>query len=151
MSLLLAGPVLFFEPDELDALVLEFSDRIRRNGDLAPALSQLIGNRWAEAEAAAVGFLASALSWDARPEIDEAVLQQAGSLLRAEDVQHLLDALLESALKCLPLQSAALVSEIADDLGAALKAIIALDGPARRQLLRETQAKLSAGALQSSH
>ena len=150
MSLLLSGPVLFFEPDELDALVLEFSDRIRRNSELAPTLSQLIGNRWAEAEAAATGFLACALSWDGRPEIDEAVLQRAGNLLRARDVQHLLDALLESALKCLPLHSAALISEVADDLGRALTAIIALDGPARRKLLRETHSRLSAGALQSS-
>ena len=150
MSLLLSGPVLFFEPDELDALVREFSERIRRNAELAPALSQLIGNRWEQAEAAAVGFLACALSWDGRPEIDETILQRAGSLLRAQDVQHLLDALLESALKCLPLQSAALVSGIADDLGAVLKAIIAVEGPARRKLLRETHAKLSAGALRSS-
>ena len=115
-----------------------------------PALSQLIGNRWEEAEAAATGFLASALAWDGRPEIDEGVLERAGTLLRVQDVQHLLDALLESALKCLPLHSAALVSAVGEDLGAALTAIIALDDPARRELVRETYLRLSAGALQSS-
>lgn len=150
MSFLLSGPVLFFEQEELDVLVLEFSDRIRRDKDLSPVLSRLIGNGWAEAEAAAVDFLTCVLFADGRPEIDEGILERAGNLLRTQDVQRIMDVLLESALKCLPLQSAALVSEVGDDLGAILKAIIELQGPARRALLLEAHAKLSAGALRSS-
>lgn len=150
MSFLLSGPVLFFEQEELDVLVLEFSDRIRRDRELAPVLSQLIGNGWAAAEAATVSFLTCSLFSDGRPKLDEDILERAGDLLRMEDVERILDVLLESALKCLPLQSAALVSEVCEDLGAALKAIIELEGPARRKLLLDTHAKLSAGALQSS-
>jgi hypothetical protein len=150
MSFLLSGPVLFFEQEELEILVLEFSDRLRRDKNLAPVLSRLIGNGWAEAEAATVGFLTGVLFADGQAKIDEGILDRAGNMLHTKDVERIMDVLLESALKCLPLQSAALVSGVGDDLGAILKAIIELDSPARRDMLLEAYAKLSAGALGSS-
>ncbi len=149
MSFLLSGPVVFFERDELDVLVLEFSDRVRRDSTLFPVLSQLIGNRWAEAETECGAFLTSALFSDGRHEIDIDALADAVHLLGIEAIERLADVLLESALKCLPLHSAALVSEVADELGRLLASVTRLDGPERQKRLRDVHAKISAGTLRN--
>ena len=149
VSFLLAGPVVFFERDELEVLVLEFSDRLRRDSALFPVLSQLIGNRWAHAEAECEAFLTSALFSDGRHEIDIDALAGAVHLLGTEEIERLLDILLESALKCLPLHSAALVSEVADELGRLLTSLMRLDGLERQRRLRDVHAKISAGTLRN--
>ena len=149
MPFLLSGPIVFFERDELEILAVEFSDRVRRDGMLFPVLSQLIGNRWAEAEAEGEAFLASALFSDGRHEIDLNALASAVHLLSVEAIERLADILLESALKCLPLHSAALVSEVADELGNLLASVTKLNGPERQNRLRDVHAKISAGTLRS--
>jgi hypothetical protein len=149
VSFLLSGPVIFFERDELEVLVLEFSDRVRRDSVLLPVLSQLIGNRWAEAEAECEAFLTSALFSDGRHEMDIDALAGAVHRLGLDAVERLADLLLESALKCLPLHSAALVSEVADELGRLLASVIGSDGPERQKRLLAVHAKISAGTLRN--
>ena len=146
MSFLLSGPIVFFERDELEILVVEFSDRVRRDSMLSPVLSQLIGNRWAEAEAEGEAFLTSALYGDGRHEMDLDTLAGAVHLLGIEGVERLADILLESALKCLPLHSAALVAEVGDELGRLLTSAMRLDGQGRQKRLRDVHAKISARA-----
>jgi truncated hemoglobin YjbI len=60
------GVVIFFEQEELQALVVEFSDRLRRDPKLAPVLARLVGNHWAAAEANFHDFLQSQLFGDHR-------------------------------------------------------------------------------------
>lgn len=129
--------------------MLEFSDRVRRDSTLFPVLSQLIGNRWAEAEAESEAFLTSALFSDGRHETDIDTIASAVHLLDIEAIERLADILLESALKCLPLHSAALVSDVAEELGRLLTSVIRLDGPERQKRLRDVHAKISAGTLRN--
>jgi hypothetical protein len=149
VSFLLSGPVVFFERDELEILVLEFSDRVRRDSMLFPMLSQLIGNRWEEAEAESEAFLASALFSDGRHEINLSALANAVHFLSVEAIERLADLLLESALKCLPLHSAALVSDVADELGSLLASVTRLDGPEKQKRLQDVHAKIAAGTLRN--
>jgi hypothetical protein len=144
------GVVMFFEQEELQALTLEFSDRLRRDPELAPVMKRFIGNRWAEAEAAFQNFLQSQLFGDTRPTIDMAELERATCILNARSIDRLVEVLLESALLCLPLHSAARIDEVGGDLGGLLKSLLQHNGDARVEQVAAAFEKLSAGALHSS-
>ena len=150
MSFLLAGPIVFLDPDDLELLVLDYSDRVRREPLVARALARLIGNNWADAEHAAANFLHTALFADGRPKIDVNSLARAVNCLDATAIDALVDMLLESALATLPLHSAALISSVGEELGRALTGVVGLEGQQRQKQLLRLGATLSAGALKRS-
>ena len=144
------GVVMFFEREELQALTDEFSDRLRRDPELAPVLTRLVGNRWAGAEAAFHHFLHSQLFGDARPYLDPGELERATGILDASSIDRLVEVLLDSALYCLPLHSAARIDEVGEDIRWLLKSLLPHEGKARAEQLATAFAKLSAGALHNS-
>lgn len=143
------APSVFFDDADIDALVAAFSERIRGNADLRPAMDRLIGNRWEDAEKAAGAFLRATLFLDSRPDIDGDWLVQVLRLLDASDIDQLADILLDCALVALPLHSAAVVAEVGEELARLLKGVVAHDGVARQRLLLKARSRLSAGALMS--
>jgi hypothetical protein len=146
----LLSQVFFVDREDLEAVVLEFSERVRRDAGLRPALDRLVGNRWGEAEQTALGFLGDGVFGDKTTEVDIDVLALATSLFDATDVWRVEEILLDCALVCLPLHSAARISAVAEEFGRALRAIMALDGGARQRLLVRTRASLASGALLST-
>lgn len=147
MSSLLTSRGLFMDRDDLELVVIEFSERVRQDPGLRPALNRLIGNHWAMAEEAALRFLGNSLFGDGITNIEADLLALVTRLLTDTDVERLEEILLDCALLCLPLHSAARVSAVAEEFGRALKAIIALEGVARQRLLLRTHALLASGAL----
>ncbi len=143
------APSVFFDDADIDALVAAFSERIRGNAGLRPAMDRLIGNRWEDAEKAAGAFLRATLFLDSRPDIDGDWLVQVLRLLDASDIDQLSDILLDCALVALPLHSAAVVAEVGEELARLLKGVVAHDGVARQRLLLKARSRLSAGALMS--
>ena len=101
------APSIYFDESDIAALVTEFSERIRRSPTLRPAMDGLIGNRWEEAEAAAVSFLHATLFLDSRPRVDADWLARALRHLDAQTIDWLGDILLDCALVAMPLHSAA--------------------------------------------
>lgn len=144
------APSVYFEEAELAALVAEFSERVRRNPDLRPALDRLVGNRWEEAEAAAGSFLRATLFLEQRPDVDGDWLAKSIRTLDVASIDQLADILLDCALVVLPLHSAAVVAEVSDALARLLKDVLAHDGAMRQRLLLRMQSRLAAGALMSS-
>ena len=143
------APSLYFDEADIDALVAELSERIRRNPALRPAMDGLIGNRWEEAEAAAGAFLRATLFLERRPDVDGDWLARSLRLLDTESIEQLGDILLDCALVALPLQSAGVIGEIGDELVALLKGVVAQDGIARQRLLLKARSRLASGALMS--
>lgn len=143
------APAVFFEEADLDALVNEFSDRVRRSHALRPTMDRLVGNRWEDAEAATASFLRATLFLDQRPQVDGDWLARSVRMLDAETIDLLADILLDCALVVLPLQSAAVVTEIGEQLAHLLKGVVFHDGVARQRLLLKAQSRLAAGALMS--
>ncbi len=143
------APSVFFDDADIDALVAAFSERIRGNAGLRPAMDRLIGNRWEDAEKAAAAFLRATLFLDSRPDIDGDWLVQMLRLLDASDIDQLSDILLDCALVALPLHSAAVVAAVGEELARLLKGVVAHDGVARQRLLLKARSRLSAGALMS--
>jgi hypothetical protein len=144
------GSVMFFEAEELQTLAGVFSDRLRRDPSLAPALRCLVGNHWAAAESAFEDFFKSQLFGDALAHIDRVELERVISLLDGATIDRIVEILLESALQCLPLHSAARVDAVSEDLGRLLKMPLRHEGEARSELIQQIGARLSAGALQNS-
>ena len=64
------APSVYFEEADLVSLVAEFSERVRRNPVLRPAMDRLVGNQWEEAEAATAAFLRATLFLERRPDVD---------------------------------------------------------------------------------
>lgn len=143
------APSVFFDDADIDALVAAFSERIRGNAGLRPAMDRLIGNRWEDAEKAAGTFLRATLFLEGRPDIDGDWLVRVLRLLDASDIDQLADILLDCALVALPLHSAAVVAEVGEELARLLKGVVAHDGVARQRLLLKARSRLSAGALMS--
>jgi hypothetical protein len=76
-------------------------------------------------------------------------LERPVSLLDSAAIDRLVEILLESALQCLPLHSAARIDAVGEDLGPLLKLPIQHEGQ-RVPSDPTDQCKLSAGALQNS-
>lgn len=149
MSFLLSGPVLFLEDGDLAALMIEFSDRVRRDPLVRPSLDRLIGNRWADAETAATTFFHAALFADRCPDVDANWLARAARELSPEDVDRLADQLLDCTLAAFPLHSAAIVCEIATEFVRLFRAIMVVDGVDRQRRLLDLHRRLASGALLS--
>lgn len=149
MSFLLSGPILFIDDDELLNCIELFSECIRNDVAIRPALDRLVGNRWADAEHQAHGLFHAALFGDARPRIDADFLARAVRVLKPEDVDRLADTLLSCILQTFPVNSAGDVCEVATELASTLKAVIATEGLERQRQLLKTLARLNAGALLS--
>ena|SRR5690606_11148334 len=143
------APSVFFDEADIDALVAEFSERIRRSPSLRPALDRLVGNQWEEAEQAAGSFLRATMFLEARPIVNGDWLLQLLRLLDAAAIDELADILLDCALVALPLHSAAVVAEIGEELARLLKGVVAHDGVARQRLLLKARSRLAAGDLMS--
>ena len=150
MPFLMSSPVLFVDDDELVACLEMFSDRIRQDAVLRPALDRLVGNRWADAEQQAYILFHSTLFGDGRPKIDANWLARAVRLLRPDEVDRLEDILLACVLETFPINSAGDVFEIAAELASTLKSIIVTDGLERQRLLLRAHTRLNAGALLST-
>ena len=144
------APAVFFEEADLDALISEFSERVRRSPALRPAMDRLVGNQWEEAEAAAASFLRATLFLERRPDVDGDWLAKSIRTLDASDIDLLADILLDCALVVLPLHSAAVVAEVSDALARLLKEAVGHDGVLRQRLLLKMQSRLAAGALMRS-
>lgn len=143
------APSIYFEHADIDALVAEFSERIRRSATLRPAMDALVGNRWEDAEVAAGEFLRDTMFLEQRPAIDGDWLARSVATLDAAALDELVDLLLDCALVVLPLHGAAVIAEIGDELGRLLKDVVSRDGVARQQLLLRARSRLAAGALMS--
>ena len=143
------APAVFFEESDLDALISEFSERVRRSHALRPSMDRLVGNRWEEAEAAASSFLRATLFLEQRPQVNGDWLARSVRLLDGDTIELLADILLDCALVVLPLQSAAVVAQIGEQLAYLLKDVAGRKGVARQRLLLKVQSRLAAGALMS--
>ncbi|WP_186767033.1 hypothetical protein [Devosia ginsengisoli] len=143
------APSVYFDEADLAALVAEFSERVRRNPDLRPAMDRLVGNRWEEAEEAAASFLQATLFLEKRPDVDGDWLARSIRMLDGATIDQLTDILLDCALVVLPLHSAAVVAEVSDALARLLKDVVIHDGVMRQRLLLKVQSRLAAGALMS--
>lgn len=141
------APSVFFDEADIDTLAAEFSERVRRNPLLRPAMDGLVGNRWEDAEMAMGGFLRATLFLQERPAVDGDWLARAVRMLDDTAIDLLADILLDCALVALPLHSAAVVAEICEQLARLLKSVAAEDGVAQQRLLLRARARLSAGAL----
>lgn len=143
------APSIYFDEADIDALVTEFSERVRRSPSLRQAMDGLIGNRWADAEAGAGAFLRATMFLDSRPQIDGDWLARSVRMLDADAIERLVDILLDCALVVLPLHSAAVVAEIGEELARLLGAVVAQDGAARQRQLLSALSRLQSGALMS--
>jgi hypothetical protein len=141
------APSVYFEDADIDALVAEFSERIRRSATLRPAMAVLVGNRWEDAEVATGAFLRATLFLEQRPDVDAEWLARSVATLDEAALDELGDLLLDCALVVLPLHSAAVISAIGDELGHLLGSVVAGEGDMRQRLLLRAEARLAAGAL----
>lgn len=149
MSVLMSGRALFVDDDELAACIEMFSERMRRDAVLRPAMQLLIGNRWADAEKQAHRLFHASLFRDASPNVDANWLARAVRVLQPDEVDLTVDILLSCILETFPIDSAGEICEIATELANTLKAIIATDGLERQRRLLHTHNRLNAGALLS--
>jgi hypothetical protein len=149
MPFLPSAPSVFLEDCELRAVLADFSERIRRDGRVRPAMDRLVGNRWLEAEQNAEAFLHATLFLEALPEVDTDFLARAVEVLGPTEIDALAEIMLECALVGFPLQSAAAIIEVTQMLADAIKVVAASAGVARQRRLDEISARLSAGALMS--
>lgn len=143
------APSVYFDDADIAAFVAEFSERVRRNGPLRAAMSQLVGNRWHDAELGMADFMAATLFMNHRPAFDADWLVATIRLLDADAIDSLAEIMLDCALVVFPLHSAAVMAEVADRLAEAVKQVLAVEGVARQKRLLETHARLTAGALMS--
>ncbi|MFC3704421.1 hypothetical protein ACFOOL_06600 [Devosia honganensis] len=136
-----------FDEPELAHLIEEFSDRLRRDAVLRPALDRLVGNHWAAAEGAAIALLSASLLNVRLPQIDIEAVHRASKYLSLDQLGRLKDMFIESAMVCLPLESAAQVAEIAFELEGQLAAIVSASGVQRQKLTLALRQSLASGAL----
>ena len=149
MSFLLSGPILFMDDDELAACIEMFSERIRGDATLRPALDRLVGNRWADAEQQTYALFRATLFRDGRPSVDANWLARAVRVLSPDQVDRLADVLMSCVFETFPVHSAGDLCDIATELANTLKSIISTDGLERQRRLLKTHARLNAGALLS--
>jgi len=141
------APSNYFDEADLDALVREFSERLRRDTSLRPVLDRLIGNRWEDAEATVGAFLRATLFMLDCPQLDDDWFDRAAQSLDQNALERLGDILLDCALVALPLHSAAVIADIGDALTRQLGDVVALQGAARQDRLLQVRGRLRAGAL----
>lgn len=147
MSVSLLSQAHHFDETDLSQLVIEFSDRLRRDTQLRPALDRLVGNHWAEAEGAALALLTASLLNKSLPQVDIEAVHRASQHLSLAHLQRLKDIFIESAMVCLPMDSAAQVSEIGYELTERLSEIVCASGLRRQKLTLSLRQTLASGAL----
>ena len=147
VSILLTSPVVFLDDDELAACVEMFSERIRSDALLRPALDRLVGNRWADAERQAYRMFHATLFRDECPQVEANWLARAARVLSPDQVDRLADILLSCVFETFPVHTAGDLCDIATELANTLKSIIATDGLERQRRLLKMHARLNAGAL----
>lgn len=147
MPFLVSAPSIYFDESEIRDLVAEFSERLRRDGRVRPALDRLVGNRWFEAEQNAEKFLAATLFMTDRPEVDRDFLLRAVEVLGHEEIDVLAEIMLDCALAAFPLQSAAAIAEVSEMLAETMSAVIAGEDRDRQQRLSKVYSRLSSGTL----
>lgn len=143
------APSIYFEDADIEELVREFSERLRRDQALRQALERLVGNRWEQAEKVATEFLHATLFLQRRPQIDAEWLARAAQELNLPALNRLGEILLDCALVALPLHSAAVIAEIGDALARLLGDVVTLEGAARGAFLAALYDRLRSGALMS--
>lgn len=141
------APSNYFDDADLDALIREFSERIRSDGTLRPVLDRLVGNHWEDAELAIGDFLRATLFMLHCPQLDDDWFDRAAHELDQAALDRLGDILLDCALVALPLHSAAVIADIGDTLARQLGDLVSLQGPARQRRLQQLRGRLKAGAL----
>lgn len=147
MSILLSRPIQFVDDDEIKACIEMFSERIRQDATVRPALDRLVGNRWEDAEQEVHSLFHATLFGDACPNIDANWFARAARVLKPDEVDRLTDTLLSCILETFPIDSTGDLYEIATELANTLKAIMATDGLERQRQLLRTHARINAGAL----
>jgi hypothetical protein len=147
MPFLTSAPSVFFDDSELRDLIAEFSERVRRDVRVRPAMDRLIGNRWHEAEQGAEDFLLATLFLEERPLVSSEFLGKAIQVLGPGEIDTLSEIMLECALLTFPLQSAAAICEVAHMLATAIKIVAVSEGSARQLKFNEFCSRLTAGTL----
>jgi hypothetical protein len=139
----------YFEDSEIRALVTEFSERLRRDPRVRPALDRLVGNRWLEAEQSAESFLNATLFLTGRPAVDRDFFAQAVEILGQAEIDAMAETMLDCALLTFPLQSAAAVVEVTEMLATAIGSVALCEEVVRPQRLNDVYSRLSTGTLMS--
>jgi hypothetical protein len=147
MPFLVSAPSVYFDESEIRELVAEFSERLRRDKRVRPALDRLVGNRWFEAEQNAETFLVETLFLTKRPDVDRDFLTRAVEVLGRDEIDAMAEIMLDCALLTFPLQSAAAVAEVSEMLANAIKSVALCEGAVRSQRLNDVYSRLSAGTL----
>ena len=147
MPSLVSAPSVYFEDSEIRALVAEFSERLRSDPRVRPALDRLVGNRWLEAEQHAESFLAATLFLTDRPTVDRDFLAKAVEILGQDEIDVIAEIMLDCALLSFPLQSAAAVIEVTEMLADAIGSVASSKGVVPRQHLNDVYSRLSNGTL----
>ena len=150
MSFLLSGPVRFFDEDQLGEFAEFFSDRVRRDSRLHRALVLLIGNRWAEAEAAFTKLLRANLLAEGGTQVDCNWLAKLARTLGPIDVERLSDILTDCAFEMFPVEVAADFVELNAELTDCLLGLVESQGLERQRRLLQLRDELNAGALMCS-
>ncbi len=147
MPSLVSAPSVYFEDSEIRALVVEFSERLRRDPRVRPALDRLVGNRWLEAEQNAESFLTAMLFLTARPIVDRDFLVRAVEILEQDEIDAIAEIMLDCALLAFPLQSAAAVVEVVEMLANAIASVASCEKVLQPQRLDDVYSRLSTGTL----
>jgi hypothetical protein len=147
MPSLVSAPSVYFEGSEIRALVAEFSERLRRDQRVRPALDRLIGNHWFEAEQNAETFLVATLFSTNLPDVDWEFLSRAIEVLGRDEIDAMAEIMLECALLTFPLQSAAAVIEVSEMLANAIGSVASCEGAVRPQRLNDVYSRISTGTL----
>lgn len=150
VSFLLSGPIRFFDEDQLNEFAEFFSDRVRRDSKLYRPLVQLIGNRWAEAEAAFTELLRATLLAEGGTRVDCNWLAKLARTLGPVDVERLSDILTDCAFEMFPVAVAADFVEFNTELTSCLLALVGSEGLERQRRLLRLSDQLNAGALMCS-
>ena len=147
MPFLPLSPSTFFEDEDLRDFVAEVSEALRADALVRPALDQLVGNQWLEAERAMEAFLWAVLFMESTPLVDADWLTCAAEVLSLEEIERLGDLILGCSFRVFPLHTAAAVIEFVERLVEAMRDLAGLDDGAICLGVRNTQTRLQAGAL----
>lgn len=147
MPFLPSAPSVYIEDFELRAMIADFSERIRRDVRVRPAMDRLVGNQWHEAEQGAEAFLSATLFLNEPLHVDSDFLERVVQLLGPTEIDALAEIMLDCALLAFPLQSAAAIVEVTEMLACAISSVVVDKSYARRDRLASIYSKLRAGAL----
>ncbi|HEV2515825.1 MAG TPA: hypothetical protein VGV07_11285 [Devosia sp.] len=128
-------------------MLADFSERVRADARVRPAMTRLVGNRWLEAEQSAEAFMSATLFLDEQPDVDPVFLERAVQLLGPAEIDALAEIMLECAMVAFPLQSAAAITEVTEMLASTVRAVATSEGQARQDQLERVYSRLSAGTL----